>query len=299
MENTTLLITDTEFCSLCIRARFPKESAEFLTEDYKKILSYETAVDHLSKSLFDYNRDERGDFYRGQEQFISICSPLGIHEYSLQMIFYIVHLPILEALYKKKGFDEKMFEGVLAGIKCKLDECINVYGIHGSFVAVWFSRFFNFNLFPIKRLEFAPLSCPIDMIEKGIYKNDPLIDVHVPSRGRLDKNEVAESYRSAMEFFNNYYNKKHKGFFCESWLIFEKNREIIPECKNIMSFMDDYVIYKNEDDNGDMWRIFGSSALSYPGLPLKKDTYMQKSFSRYIENGGNMGLGFGIYPYEL
>ena len=181
---------------------------------------------------------------------------------------------------------------------CKLLECHAVYGIWSSFVAVWFSRFFNFTLYGIGRLEFVPYRSEYDYeSENGIIKKgESVIDVHIPSSGKLDRSVVLESYKEAYSFFTNTLRLAPKAFVCESWLLFPKHREIIPKCKNIIDFMNDYETVIVEDDCGgsDLWRIFGGCDTSVPEK-LPRDTYMRSQYAEYLINGGVPGFAKGIF----
>lgn len=287
------------FHKLCQDFDFPEQACLSLTENYKKITENQQVYDFLCQTAELYNRKVDFSFWEKQQEFENICSSISVHPYSAQMIFYLFLSPTLKSFYKEKGFSDKMFNGVKEGMKCKLDECYNVYGIYGSFVAIWFSRFFTFTLFPIGRLEFAPYLSEFDYRddEINISKGDPLIDVHIPSKGRLEYREVEESYSMAIEFFTNYYKRTFKAFVCNSWLLYPENYNIIPNCKNIIRFMDDYKVLRWHEDkeNEDLWRIFGSSALNYPQVPLFENTYMQKQFANHLKNGGSLGIGAGIY----
>lgn len=290
-----------DFFKLCQDFNFCHEACAELTENYTKIRENERIYTHLFNIAEKYKNDVYFSFYEEQNKFENECSTASIHPYSAQMIFYLYLSPILKEFYKAKGFGDEMFNGVKEGIKCKLDECYNVYGIYGSFVAIWFSRFFTYTLFPIGRLEFAPYLSDFEYKNEQItiFKGDPLIDVHIPSKGRLDHDEVLKSYSKAYEFFTNYYKREFKAFICDSWLLYPENYNIIPECKNIISFMDDYRIFKwhHDPSNDDLWRIFGNSALNYPDKPLDNKTYMQRQFIKHFNKGGSLGIGFGLYMH--
>ncbi len=288
-----------EFFNLCLDFKFCPEACKQLAECYKKIRNDKNLYEHLYNTAEKYKKGVDFSFYEEQIKFEKSCSSVSVHPYPAQMIFYLYLSPILKEFYKEKGLGDEMFEGVKEGIKCKLDECYSVYGIYGSFVAIWFSRFFTFTLFPIGRLEFAPYLSDFEYKNGGfdISKGDALIDVHIPSKGRLEHDEVITAYLKAYEFFTNYYKREFKAFICDSWLLYPENYNIIPNCKNIIAFMDDYHIFKWHQDpsNDDLWRIFGSSALNYPDSPLDDKTYMQKQFIKHFQNGGSLGIGFGLH----
>ena len=196
------------FTDTCRYLDFPGEAIESLCTQYEKIRLCPTTADYICKVFEEYSSNSLTEsLYTHQVNFEKLCQDIDVHSYSSQMIFYICLVPALWDKYLERGLPEEIFRDSMADLRCKLFECYRLYGIWGSFVAVWFSRFFNFTLYGIGRLEFAPYSCDFDftLTKNGrsycIKKGDPVIDVHIPSRGRLPHEEVLDSYKRALEFF--------------------------------------------------------------------------------------------------
>ena len=81
--------------------------------------------------------------------------------------------------------------------------------------------------------------------------------------------------------------------------MFLKNKQILQEKSNIVSFMDDFKIVTSEEypDNRNMWRIFGSGA-ELPPNELPRQTSMQKAFADWIQSGHRLGGGVGVFVYD-
>ena len=68
-------------------------------------------------------------------------------------------------------------------------------------------------------------------------KGQLCIDVHIPSRGRLVRRELARSYKEAAAFFAPKLEAP-TAFQCESWLLFEHHKEMLPPDCGIRRFAD-------------------------------------------------------------
>lgn len=290
------------FEDTCRYLDFPEEAIESLAFQYNKIKRCPPAADFICGVFEDYKNDCLKDsLYALQGSFEKICQEIDVHSFSSQMIFYLCLVPALYDKYLARGISEEIFRDSMLDLRCKLFECYRLYGIWGSFVAVWFARFFNFTLYGIGRLEFAPYSCDFDFSYDGgqIKKGDPVIDVHIPSRGRLPHFEVIDSYKRAYDFFKNTLKIDAKAFVCESWMLFPEHEKIIPEAENIMAFYRDYtIVHKGLYPEGDdLWRIFYCFVKdNYDMIPRK--TYLQKQYAEFLEHGGISGWGQGICPVE-
>ena len=288
------------FTDTCRYLDFPGEAIESLCTQYEKIRLCPTTADYICKVFEEYSSNSLTEsLYTHQVNFEKLCQDIDVHSYSSQMIFYICLVPALWDKYLERGLPEEIFRDSMADLRCKLFECYRLYGIWGSFVAVWFSRFFNFTLYGIGRLEFAPYSCDFDftLTKNGrsycIKKGDPVIDVHIPSRGRLPHEEVLDSYKRALEFFKNTLKIDATAFVCESWMLFPEHKSIIPEAKNLLDFMNDYSIVHDGKSRDDLWRIFYCFVgEDYDIIP--QNTYLQRQYVEFMKNGGEVGWGQGI-----
>ena len=179
----------------------------------------------------------------------------------------------------------------MVNIRCKIAECRQVYGIHGSFTFFEFKRYFQCTAFTLGRLSFEARPVPFDY--RDICKNgDTVIGCHIPSSGPLRMNEVEESFRQAYEF----YGIEGKMIVtCSSWLLYPPfYREVFPENSNLRRFYElfDVVEHRECSYDGIGWRVFGTMETDLDKLPL--ETTLQRNLHAYMKNGGSMGSGYGI-----
>ncbi len=267
------------------RAGYPEEGISSLCKD--TLVLSDAAMDYLSDVCEGYEQDNKLS-YAMQEEFEKISAP--VHCYGAQMIFYMALLPALEAKYGEKKLPAAYFDGVLFDLRAKLLECKTVYDIWGSFVAVWFSRFFHFVLYGIERLEFAPYHADYDYEGQGvsIKKGDFVIDVHIPSGAPLPHEAVMRSYRKAAEHYGT------NVFVCESWMLYPAHAEMLAECPNLMAFFRDYDVVESGQDRGDLWRIFGADHEKAPS-DLPTDTALRRVYAARLQAGLPVGWGKGIF----
>ena len=117
---------------------YPKEGAAALLEDILQIYNDNFNCDYkiiLTKC----------------EDSAKLC---GVHEYTVKLLAYICLSRQLRANYEARGLDLGIWFDSMCDLKYKLIECKLVKGIYGSFVAEWFSRFFNMTRFGLGRLQF-------------------------------------------------------------------------------------------------------------------------------------------------
>ncbi len=268
-----------------IRADFPAEGIASLAKG--AVALPDGAIAMLHADLNDYRKNEKIT-YGMQEAFEKAALP--VHCYTAQMLFYMAFLPVLEEKYREKKLPEAFFDRVLFDLRAKLLECRQVYDIWGSFVAIWFARFFNFTLYGIERLEFAPFRAEYDYEGQGVQvkKGDFVIDVHIPSGEPLPHDAVMRSYRRAAKFFGC------NIFVCESWMLYPAHSEMLTECPNLMAFFKDYDVVEWGQDTGDLWRIFGAEHEKSPEN-LPRDTTLRRVYADRLQAGLPIGWGKGIF----
>jgi hypothetical protein len=266
------------------KADYPQEAVASLANEVANLS--DAAMTFLNECLIKYEAGEKLT-YAMQETFEK-CA--GVHCYVAQMLFYMAFLPSLSQKYEEKKLSAVFLDKVLFDLRAKLHECHTVYGIWGSFVAIWFARFFNFTLYGIERLEFAPFHAEFDYEGQGVSvkKGDFVIDVHIPSGAPLPYERVIASYRAASAFFGC------DIFVCESWMLYPAHREMLVDCPNLMAFFADYDVVESAEDKGDLWRIFGARHEESPEN-LPRDTKLRAVYADRLQAGLPVGWGKGIF----
>lgn len=278
---------------------YPKEAIASLVSDYEALCRCPACLLILQNAEERYKKGIPFSFYEESEHLIKAAKEgTTVHPYGAELLFYLHLAPILQEQYKKDAIPDRYFDGMMAGILCKLFECHRMYGIWGSFVAVWFARFFARSLYAIGRLEFCLMACPRDFVLSGttVKKGEMLIDVHIPSRGRLKNEELEASYLEAAAFFAEKTDGKAV-FHCESWLLADFHSEMLPPSSGIRIFADRYHIVEQTPDEGDFWRIFYLPD-DLPPKDLPEDTALQRGYKKRLLAGLPLYGARGIFVLE-
>lgn len=161
----------------------------------------------------------------------------------------------------------------------------------------WLQNHVKFELFRLGRLQFQLYECknktlsykklPFDYGEKLIY-------IHIPEGEKLDFDKCKDSLEKANEFFALYFPQyEYKFYFCESWLLYENNRDFMDENSNIIKFMSLFdIAYSVKDDSQAIERIFKKRKILKSTFEEK--TSLQKKAKEYMLNGNKLGMGIGV-----
>lgn len=305
----------------CTEFAFPPEALAFLASVLRRLLVRSSRFPTVMAAYEEaYLREgENAGFSHSEalKTVSGIAKEEGVPPFSAEMLFYILLSPGLREICMRRGIPEEIFRWSMEDLRCKLYECRQVYGIWGSFVAGWFSRFFRLTLFGIGRLEFAPYRLSEEeasaasavLPELSLEPGTLVIDTHIPSRGRLPHDAVLDSYRRAADFFRGRYDLSKTGgravFHCESWMLDPAHPSLpgMETCGNLLAFQRDYRIFRRGKDpaGGDLWRIFGRMVI--PGdtaavESLPEDTALRRAYKRRLLAGDLPGWGQGVYLLE-
>ncbi|MBR6649881.1 MAG: hypothetical protein IKL36_00550, partial [Clostridia bacterium] len=132
-----------------------------------------------------------------------------------------------------------------------------------------------------------------------IKHGDPVLDVHIPSSGRMPYEEVLASYKMAYEFFPEYRINGLLPICAGSWLLHKSVFDSVKKGTNVDKFINDYDIITAWDtpEFPDCWRIFD---MEYTGNPddLPSDGSLRRGIVDHLKNGGIMGEAFGIVIFD-
>ena len=152
--------------------------------------------------------------------------------------------------------------------------------------------------FALGRLQFELIEFEDEYAKDGLilHKGDPVINVHIPSCGTLDYEKVRDAYARAAEFYKDVMGTYPLVFVCESWLLFPAHKEILPENSNIRRFLADYGVYRTEETNKDLWRIYyGAEQNDFANLP--EHTGLERAYKKWLLDGHMAGQSWGVYRY--
>lgn len=232
---------------------------------------------------------------------------LRVHSYTLQLLFFISLSEKLRQRYAEQGIPDSVFHDSMCDLRYKTEECREVYGICGSFVASWFIGFFRMTRFALGRLQFEliPLGRSYQKGKLCLSPEQSVINIHIPRSGKpLTPGACDDAFRRAAVFFAPELAKENSGkipeqipFVCDSWLLYPENRFLFPEGSNLRAFFDRFEIteFKTDTDgHPNFWRLFDRA---YNGNPdtLPYDTSLRRAYVDHLRAGGNLGTGFGIF----
>ena len=195
-------------------------------------------------------------------------------------------------IYAPKGISDKIYTDTMSVLTVMVNEYYTIHGIYGFNSLRWIWRQLSGTLFRLGTLEFEMIRYDGDDATGRLEKNTPLLSVHIPSNAVLSREEIDKSYAWAREFFSNteYANAP---FYCWSWLLSPKLREMLPESSGILRFMNDYeIISEVPNSNSANIRVFKKLYHSPESLP--EDTTLQRNLKKLILQGGNLGDAEGF-----
>lgn len=212
--------------------------------------------------------------------------------------------------YNQKGISDDIFKSTFGDIKIWCENCDN----RGLENINWIKNHINFELFRLGRLQFQIFTCSnpaLNYSKLPFNRGEKVIYIHIPQGEKLEFDECIDSLKMADEFFRKYFpDYNYKYYFCESWLIFENNREFMAENSNIVKFMSLFDIHYSVNAEAQAFeRIFGkdinNNSLIYKLNKNKRKsdinslqefTSLQKSAKYYLQSGNKFGIGIGTIP---
>lgn len=284
---------------------YPRQAREELITIYDRIMADSALCDILCRAVDIYENDAVCDF----EEVLALCEELEqsslMHEYAVNLIFFICLTPHLKERYKKAGIGTDIWFDTVSDLKYKMIECKDINNIWGIADKTSLTGIFELKRFTLGRLQFETVPFG-DVLPDFEYKKDAIslapdtrvINVHVPRMLKaLDDELCGESYAVAAEFFGSEFAGKPTVFVCQSWMLYPEYKEVFKEGMDIQSFASGFeIIAVSSDRKGeypDMWQVFD---MEYTGRAedYPENTMLRKRFKEYLVNGGKTGRGIGI-----
>ena len=285
----------------------------FMTESeypVKAICDILSAYDKLEGSchseLFslieEYNNSNNLNYEIIEEKVKQISKIADVHEYTGALILLLCYTKKLREYYAQNGISDEIFQNTVLDLRYKLDECILVKGVCGTFVLKWFWGFYKLERFALGRLQFEIVKFGGEYEKNGLKlsADSSVINVHIPRTGtRLDRGSVLESYRLAADFYRSIIGDKIV-FVCSSWLLFPRHREMLKHDSNLLAFMGDFDIYVSSEysNYAEIWRLFD---VEFDGdvSHLPKDSSLRRAYIDLISRGEKTGWGKGVFEYKI
>ena len=224
----------------------------------------------------------------------------GVNRYLLDALMLFCCWEEVKMRYEKQGLPMDVFDKSLEDMKWKMLECYEIHGVYGNFVGHWYDGFFNLTRFGLGRLQFelrpfeGKEDCKVDGVQ--IHPGDTVINMHIPSAGPMKPELLDDAFARAEVFFKEHFPKDYTVFGVESWLIDPDLVRILPE-GNMKAYADRFHLVaaeKSEMIFPDGWRVFGAEWKKKPE-ELPRKTGLQRAIADYLQQGGKLGSGYGIF----
>lgn len=224
--------------------------------------------------------------------------------YPAHTLYLLMLAKPLKERYKKLGIlSDEIYVDSMKDIKWKLMKTRDIEGIWGTSFADWNAGFFDPHIFTIGRLEYElhEFGFEYSSPKFDLKPNTVVINIHIPASGPLLPELCMDSFKKAHEFFRDKFPSGTSIFMTESWLIFPRHREFLPETSNLLKFMDFFEIAASHESEpgsrNEMWRVFGKYA-DEPADKLPRDTGLRRAYADWLEKGGTVGYAYGVFMFD-
>ena len=130
---------------------------------------------------------------------------------------------------------------------------------------------------------------PLDQWRIAVRKDDPVIDLHIPSGGGMSPEVCQQSFNAAAEFFSRRVTgNKAEIIWCSSWIFNTQLEERMPD-SNLAAFMRQQYLFpvKSSGDDG-MFFVFCQAYDPAKLHLLPRKTSLQKAMTGILEGGESL-----------
>jgi hypothetical protein len=280
---------------LCKKIGFPNEAAEEMQRTYDILLQIDGMEQKMAatKKLFF-----EGDDNQYKIALEELAATVDINKCTLAMVFLLYCADRMKDNYDERGISEQIYYDTLYDLTYKLIECKNLYGAWGTFVLWWFREFFICERFALGRLQFETRIFEFDDYKGIVKRGDTVYNFHVPSGSPLTYDAVIDSFKRAYKFYGV---EGIMPIHFNSWLIYPPHAQLFAKGSNIERFYELFDIISTHEykSNSELWRVFSVpyfEGMDYSALP--ENTSLQKSFKKFLIEGGKMGGGVGMILFD-
>lgn len=277
--------------NICNIIKMPEEAASLIYETIEKINHDEDFKEKINNIKDKFFNDADVD-----KELEILAEEKNISHNLLSLAFCLLCTDIMHDRYKEQGIGDDVYYDSLIDLTIWAKVCHRDYGEWGMKEFHWVSRALRGKLYRLGRLQFELIPYKFDTYSRGGYtvnKGDTVINVHIPEGGAMTSEMRLDSYKRAYKMFGL------NVFVIESYLLYPKQFDFLPENSNILSLMREYDIIRHGEDDTmkDMWRIFGRREKFIPS-ELPRDTSLQRAYADHLAKTGKNGWGYGVMIFD-
>lgn len=234
------------------------------------------------------------------EQLNSLAEQTGLHRFTVHQLFLIYCAGQTHDLYRKVGYSDDFYWDGMKDLKYKMEETHTVYGVWGVYCGPWLSSFILMKFFCLGRLQYEIIKSEFHYERAGhtLKPHDTVLNVHIPSFGRLTYEDVLDSYTRAAKFFSHLFPDGAVWFHCETWIFYPPVNALLPN-GNMKRFSEDYELVHSyiDPETDDRYRVFMVPA-DVPMEHYPENNALQRNLKKWLLDGNTMGLGHGLFLWK-
>ena len=133
----------------------------------------------------------------------ALAEESGIHRFTVHQLFLIFCAGETAARYQEAGYAPALYWDTMKDLRCKMEETCQVYGVWGVCCGPFLANLLRMRCVCLGRLQFELLRSEFafSLAGSSLRIGEPVVNVHIPSFGKLSYEAVTDSYRRAAEFF--------------------------------------------------------------------------------------------------
>lgn len=224
----------------------------------------------------------------------------GIHKFTVHQLFLLFCAEETYKYYVMAKCSDELYWDAMKDLKYKMEETYQIYGVWGVYCGPWLASFILLKCFCLGRLQFeiVPSEFHYELAGHTLRPHDPVVNVHIPSFGKLSYEDVLDAYSRAAKFFGHLFPDGAVWFHCETWMLYPKVNALLP-AGNMKRFSEDFDIVHACIDpaQDDRYRVF----MLPPNVPIEeypeKNT-LQRNLKAWLLEGNTMGVGFGLFLWK-
>lgn len=199
---------------------------------------------------------------------LEISDEISVDDYNIHeqdgkrnLLSFLFFCEKLKKKYEMRGIPESILYDTLKDIVRWTNIHSNLKGELYLGELQWLKRHLDGILFKLGRLQFCMGRISCDIPAKDIKKSDPILEIHIPAAGPLEKEACEKSLSLARDFFDKYFPEfKYRYFSCHSWLLGSELKEYLPSGSNILQFQEMFDIVVEEESNDILKYVFSWDA---------------------------------------
>ena len=125
----------------------------------------------------------------------------------------------------------------------------------------------------------------LDGWRRLLGRDDPYLDMHIPSGGGMSLEVALASFREGIEFFQRHFPADAPAaIVCKSWVFGPQAEEVLPPDSNLVRLAREVYLYPNPWIDRALWFVFLQPTFDPATAP--RDTSLQRALHAFLSKGG-------------